>query len=324
MLELPSFSYILLTNELPARAYELTNGYILKPIKSTSEMLRGFYLDNGEKYDALLALPHIDDNSYEIYKDLVVFHSFISDNPKTYEFAENAVETRLENSKLTFIGDISDTHIGQITVVDFDSLPMATELDRKNAIWQYTSQKDINYGKAFDLFSKLKMKKKTRELYNQICLYVFARSLGSIAKIYSNSYIAVSFYIAILESIIGRPPTCSEPLTCPKCGAIIPEHTTISLEKHFIKHYGKQFKEFRTIRHKTFHKGEYLDLIASWLKLYMEKYKTVTTSNSDLEKISRLEIEIGALEITVQDKLKTLFLKYYSEYGFGQAKRNKP
>ena len=315
MVQLPSFSYILLTNELPTCAYELSNGYILRPIKSSPEMLQGFYLDNGEKYDALMALPHIGDDSYEIYKDLVVFHSFISDNPKTYEFAENVDETRIENSKLNFIGDVSDAHIGQLITLNFDLFPVATELEMKKAIIQYTSHKEINYREAFNLFCKLKLKDETRELYNQICLYVFAKSFLSITKIYSNSYIAVSFYIAVLESMIGKPPTCSETLTCPKCGAEIPEHTTISLEKHFINHYGERFKKLRNIRHVTFHKGEYSDLIASWLKLYMKSYKTGTRSNSDLEKIGRLEVEIGDLEITVQDRLKKLFLQRYSEFG---------
>ncbi len=63
----------------------------------------------------------------------------------------------------------------------------------------------------------------------------------------------------------------------------------------------------------TFHKGEYSDLIASWVKLYMELYKTRTKSNKELEKIGRLQVGIGDLEITVQDRLKILFLKHYSE-----------
>ncbi len=88
-----------------------------------------------------MALPHIDNDSYGIYKDLVVFHSFVSANPKTYEFAENAAETRLGNSRLTFIRDISDAHIGQIIAVDFDFFPMATELDMSRAIVKYTIHK---------------------------------------------------------------------------------------------------------------------------------------------------------------------------------------
>lgn len=313
MVELPSFSYILLTNEIPTRAYKLNNGYILKPVKSTPEMFRGFSLDNGEKYDALMALPHINDGSYETYKELVVFHSFIFDNPKTYEFAENVAETRLENSKLTFIEDVPDVNIGQVIVVDFDFLSVPTELDERGAIVKYTSHKDINYRKAFDLFSKLKLNEETRELYNQICLYVFARSLESVTKIYSNTYIAVSFYITILESIIGKPPTCNETLICPKCGRKIADHTTISLEKHFTKNYGERFKKLRNIRHITFHKGEYSDLIASWLKLYMELYRTGSKSSPEFEKIGRLQVEIGDLEIIVGDRLRTLFLKRYSE-----------
>ncbi len=64
----------------------------------------------------------------------------------------------------------------------------------------------------------------------------------------------------------------------------------------------------------TFHKGAYFDSISSWLKLYMELYKTGTRSNSELEKIGKLEVEIGDLEIIVQDRLKTLFLERYGEY----------
>jgi hypothetical protein len=311
---MPNFSYIFLTNEIPAHTYELSSGYTLKPIKSTPEMLRGFSLDNSEEYNALMALPHINDDSFETYKDLVVFHSFISNNPRTYEFAESITETTLETSKLTFIEDISNTELGKIIAVDFDFFPVPTELDEREAIVKYTSHKDINYREAFDLFSKLKLKEKTRELYNQICLCVFARSLESITKIYSNTYVAVSFYITILESIIGKPPTCNETLTCPKCGRKIADHTTISLEKHFTNSYGERFKKLRNIRHMTFHKGEYSDLIASWLKLYMELYKTGAKSSRELEKIGRLQVKIGDLDIIVQDRLKTLFLKQYREY----------
>jgi len=306
---MPSFSYILLTDELPRYTHELGKGYNLKTVKATPEMLRGFFLDIGEEYNALMTLPYIDDNSFETYKDLVVFHSFISDNPKTYEFAENVTETSFEISKLNFIEDISKIDIGKIATLDFDLFPVTTESNTEKPKVEY-----INYKKAFDLFSELKLNDKTRELYNQICLYVFARSLESITKIYCNSYIAVSFYITILESIIGKPPTCNETLTCPKCGMQIPNHTTVSLEKHFINHYGSQFKKLRNIRHKTFHKGEYSDLTGSWVKLYTKLYKSGARTNNELENTGRLQAEIMDLEYIVQEKLKILFLKQYSEY----------
>ena len=124
----------------------------------------------------------------------------------------------------------------------------------------------------------------------------------------------MSFYITILESVIGKPPTCNETLTCPKCGAQISDHTTISLEKHFINHYGERLKKLRNIRHKTFHASEYYDLIQSWAKLYMELYKSGHKTKNELENISRLEEEIWELEYVVEERLKELFLKEYSSY----------
>lgn len=306
---MPSFSYILLTDKLPRCTYELGKGYNLKTVKATPEMLRGLFLDIGEEYNALMALPYIDDNSFETYKDLVVFHSFISDNPKTYEFAENVTETSFEISKLNFIEDISNIDIGKIVTLDFDLFPVTTESNTEKSKVEY-----ISYKEAFDLFCELKSTNKTKKLYNQIFLYVFARSLESITRIYSNTNIAVSFYITILESIIGKPPTCNDVLNCPTCGAQIPNHPTISLEEHFINHYGSRFKNLRNIRHRTFHKGEYSDLTGSWVKTYMKLYKNGARTNNELESNSRLQAEIMDLEYIVQEKLKILFLKQYSEY----------
>lgn len=296
----PSFSYILLTDKLPTRIYELSNGYALKTVESTPEMLRGFFTDIGEKYNALMSFPHIDNNSFYTYQDLVIFHSFISGNPNTYEFAENAAETSYMNSKLTFIDIASNTDLGKITTLDFDHFPLTTELDTTKPKVQY-----INYKEAFNLFSKLKSNNKTKKLYNLICLYVFARSLEYITKIYSNTYIAISFYITILESIIGKPPTCNKTLECPTCGALIPNHLEVSLTQHFINHYGKRLNNLRNIRHKTFHTGEYSDFWQSFTSVRRNEGKL----GKESEKYLKFFDQIMDFEDMIQEKLINLFLE---------------
>ena len=305
-----SYSYIFLTDVLPKSVYQLGNGYALNIVKSNPGMFRGFFLDIGEEYKALLAIPHVDDKSYAVYKDLVTFHTFITSNYRTYEFAERACETRLQNSKLTFMKHISSDDWGKIAVYNFDLFPFPTELRYIDAVAQYIKDTDINYRRAFNAFSKLKLNESTKKLYDQICLYVFASCLGSITEIYQNTNLEVSFYVAILESIIGKPEICRKALTCLECNTIINDHYTTSLEKHFKNHFGDQYREMRNIRHKTFHGAAQQDLIGSWLEHYMEEYET-GVENKELDRIGKLQVQIGDLGIIVQDRLRTLFFKHY-------------
>lgn len=305
-----SYSYILLTDVLPKSVYQLENGYALNIVKSNPEMFRGFFLDIGEEYRVLLAIPHVDNKSYGVYKDLVTFHTFITGNYRTYEFAEKACETCLQNSTLTFMKHVSNNDLGKIAVFDFDHFPFMSELQNIDSVAKYIVQTDLNYRRAFNAFSKLKLDKSTKKLYDQICLYVFALSLESISEMYPNSNLVVTFYVAILESIIGKPETCQEPLSCPKCKTTITQHNTTSLEKHFKNHFGDQYRGMRNMRHKTVHEAAYEDLIGSWMEQYMEVYST-GAEKKELNRIGKLQVQIGDIGIIVEDRLRSLFLKHY-------------
>lgn len=306
-----SYSYILLTDWLPNNQYKLGNGYSLNIVKSDPEWFRGFFLDIGEEYRALLAIPSVDNKSYEVYKDLVTFHTFITGNYHTYEFAEKACETFQQNSTLTLIKHVSSDDMGKITVCDFDHFPFMSKLQNIDSIAKYIVETDLNYRRAFKTFCELKLNESTKKLYDQICLYVFANSLESISEIYPNSNLVVTFYVIILESIIGEPEKCREPLCCPKCKTTIPEHHIISLEKHFMNHFGDQHRGMRNTRHKTVHEAAYEDLIGSWMEKFMERYRTGEESK-EFDRIGKLQVQIGDLGIIVEDRLRSLFLKHYS------------
>jgi hypothetical protein len=132
----------------------------------------------------------------------------------------------------------------------------------------------VDYRTLFEMFIELKTKEiegisGKYNLYNLISLFEYAKSFETTHKIYRNSNLAVSFYITILEALIGKPENCSAKVHCEKCRSMIP-HSKISLEKHF-QNYFRQFKKFRSVRHGTYHGGKYFDFNKHFSKLAQNK-----------------------------------------------------
>jgi len=297
-------SYLILTQLLPMYPYEIHEGHLLRAIRPSKEMLRGTGCNT---YHGRMALTYIDESyqlSHEqLYRDIVMFHSFVSDNPETYEYAEWLEHTRsyrtYANSELEFIDDlmvsdarhpIDDGVLYRCCGVDFGQYPLKIFDDpkdvatgeekgaivvpekwtplREGSSFRLDNQslyEKIDYRVAFKTFRSLS--DVDVDLRNQIDLYVFTGSLWHIAQIYRNDYLTAAFYIAVLESIAGQPEACSNKIECPVCKEKI-DHRVTSLEKHFINTYGKWFKDLREIRHKFFHEVAHFDFVEALNGIY--------------------------------------------------------
>ncbi len=202
-------------------------------------------------------------DSFKNLKELVFFHSFVTNNIQTYHYAENCAKLYFDEDDLCFSSEVDKvTQTNEsIYFEDFNQFPLLLTCNRIPA-----NEKEyaiIDYGSLFQSFIELKTDKVPGmsgkyNLYEMILLYEFARSFEVTHRLYTNSNLPLSFYITILETLIGKPKSCHSPLTCKDCGAKIQQHSKISLEKHF-KNYFQQFKDIRDIRHKTFHEGRYFD-----------------------------------------------------------------
>jgi len=298
-------SYIILMDTFPTSEYRLDDSYVLRIIKATPKMFNGTLLGK-ENNGALLAFPHIDNESPRVYNDLIIFHSFISSYNPTYIFAETANKTRFDDSELVFLNNITKKDYPEADVVDFNTYPLFTS---NNLDDEFKSQ-PINYRQAFQLFKDLPYGEKTRNLYNQIRLYIFASTLNDINRIYTNTYITLSLYVTILESIIGEPSECDEPLICNKCGATISKHYTKSLEKHFKEHYPMLHRKSRNIRHVTYHKAVYYDLIQSLVDYDWGGQWPDDTLEKQAKEVGDIET---ALDFQVHKELTEAFINLYQE-----------
>lgn len=294
-----SNSYVILTDITPIRDYNLEDKYILKSVQTSTEMYEGTLFD-AEESSILLALPCIDGGSISVYKDLVIFHTFISGYSPTYIFAETAHKVLFPNSRLLFI---HDTSTKDLRIVDFNSFPV--EIYEDMDIQPETQY--INYKQAFRKFRELQTNRVTRKLYDQIRLYIYAKGMVDINKIYTNTYLTLSLYVTILESIIGCPPKCDHSLTCSKCDAKITEHFTKSLDKYFKEHYPALHKKSRGIRHSTYHQGVYFDLTQSLVDSDWGGEEDDAKLDRHIRAITNLE---DTLEFQVQKELTELFLNF--------------
>lgn len=303
-----SYSYVILTEAFPTSEYMLDGSNVLKIIKANPIMFNGTYLEE-KNNGVLLALPHIDNESYRVYNDLITFHSFISGDFFTYTFAETVNNSRYNDSELVFLNNVAKKDYPKVYFVDFDTYPLLTS---ENIDDEFKSQ-PIQYGKAFQLFRDLRNNDGTRNLYDQIRLFVYASTLEETNRIYKNTYMSLSFYVTILESIIGKPPECNEPLVCSKCGATISKHLIKSLEEHFKEHFPTIPRKARYIRHGTYHKAKYYDLIESSIDIF-EDYLAARSLDGTSEKSAKevFDVEV-ALSYQVYNELTNIFINLYQE-----------
>lgn len=297
-------SYIIATMKVPKETYGLGSGYTLRAIR---------YKFPGEIFDENLfkrnvlsmALSEGDNDSWNVYKNLVVFHSFISSEPMsgnamisypespTYIFAEKASRVLVNNSALDFL---PDNDLGN-SAIDFERYPVVIDM---NAELQ-THTVYVNYADAFWTFNRLNGSRQTKRLYYQIQLWEFARNFASLHRIYANEYMPTSFYVVILDSLLGRPDKCKEVRDCPICGREKLDHEVESWTKHFLNHYGKQFRKQLSIRSNTFHEAALLDFFEEWDRIAalveveqaqkgLDRLKGSLFGAEDLEQIARVRL----------------------------------
>lgn len=187
-------NYIIVTHIYPLFDYDIGHGLCLKVIKNPYHHEPGeppeYKPLTGQIWPYSLALHGVDNvdwrelsKSFDV-RDPVVFHSFITHNYMTYHYAENASRLDFDDDGLTFITDRGEISRTDTQVVDYTEFPIAVGT-------RYTAtptMEQIDYGKGFEVFSRLKEDKKSKELYDLIHLYEFARSFEQTHRIYPSAH----------------------------------------------------------------------------------------------------------------------------------------
>ncbi len=299
-------NYIILTNTIPEKPYPLLSEYCLRPVKTTKRIFVSYGNMIPHQYAAVMAFNHINTMSHAIWKDLVMFHSFLCDDPETFDYAEQNIRMSTQTFSISDSSFVSSQNYfyerydfkteqnqkfaktKRINAIDFDNFPIEVYPTTKEIFTDLESQpinynisaseaefyskeiepeykQIVNYRRAFELFRNLR--KIDNKLYNQICLYVFSGNLKEYGELYDNDYASISFYISILESQVGNPPTCTNKIDCDVCGRKHITHGS-SIEKHLIDKFGSDFKNLHHIRNVFFHHGEYYSSLENIWDVY--------------------------------------------------------
>lgn len=297
-------NYIIITHIVPEADCEIHEGVLLKTIRDPfpfDDKSTKYLKLNGQHWEYAVSVNGIE--NYELsLKDLVVYHSFITHNYMTYDYAENAPKLYFQDEELTFIEDRNEIKRADTEVCDYSSFPISIDSDLK----QNPRKSFIDYKKGFELFLDLKGDKNSKKLYERIHLYEFARCFEQTHRIYTNHNIYMSLFITILESIIGSPKYCSKTICCDQCGQKV-KHRVVSLEQHFKKYFGSRFKDIRGIRHGTYHDGTYFDFTQHLSQLREDKINWVEDGKWDLY-VNKRDDLVDIIRIILTRE----FLKLYS------------
>jgi len=334
--------YIMLTNKIPQEPYQLRSNYFLRAVKPSDEMFKGFSLGVPRNYPSIMALTWRGDRhpeSYKVYRKLVFFHSFVSDDPETFEYSvERAIKEPYQDSEFTYIDDPTDG-------IDFDRFPVPVPILPHDNQYSFTNKdadqqpevpfdndyQAIDYKKAFQHFSESEGSKEQlrRQLYNQICSYVFIRGLWDISNIgllYKNEDLSATFFIAILESVFGEPDKCDGELKCTKCGKIVSGHNNMTwreylniklndLESGWGDVYVDAIIDIREGRHRFAHTASYMDILQELWNIHdKEYYYGERLSESDLKKEESLFTDRDKLDILERTVRKGLARKLLEKY----------
>jgi len=350
-------SYILLTHSLPATKYELRNGCVLRAVKSSEEMFEG--IDNGNMvsvYPEVMALSFKDSifpASYNTYRNLAIFHSFVSDQKDAFWYAvEYAVKKTYVDSELLPVGNSSRKPrrtvraMNRLDSVDFDRFPMPLPTiasddqedlegpdDTIAAEAPFANERrEISYRNAFALFTELGEigdEDEGNYLYDQICSYIFILSIWDIKNVrllYANEDVSATFYIAILESILGEPDICCKKFSCEVCGRKLQDHHRQTWRDHLTEklnllesgwgdRYMDAIMKLRDRRHKFSHEATYFDMMQQLWNIYDKKYYYGRTfAQSDLEKEERLHLRSESLEILERTVRRCLVQSFIGQY----------
>lgn len=300
-------NFLITSHFYPKNDYDIGSGQFMKVVRNPYDLegIKNGKLSflNGQIWKYSIIIP----DSYQHINDLVLFHTFVTNNSQTYHYAENSNKLSFEDDELEF-GDNKNLigEGGSAKIVDFKKFPLLMSCNRipeSQLIFEY-----VDYKTSFEKFLELKTKKikgltGKYNLYDLISLYEFARNFEITHRLYRNTNLPLSFYITILESLIGKPEGCKIKLHCEDCGADVP-HSKVSLEKHFEKYF-KQFKSFRSIRHKTFHSGSSFD----FGKYFSDLYKSKTNWTED-KILHHYRHEREEMECVIRILLTGEFFKY--------------
>lgn len=335
-------SYLILTPTVPYISYKIKEGHVIKAVKTVKWMFDGFSLGIPHGYLAIMALPYVDKSSYDVWRNLVIFHSFVCNDPETYDYSERMMAKLHENPCLNFVAN-SDYYfertrinsgerstvqrIKRVNAIDFDKFPLTVYPTPKETAERPLTPEEIiimksagmlvqdlepefevyiEYRKAFELFTELYSKDK--KLFNQIRLYVFAKSIREFHEVYRNENCTIAFYISILEALAGKPASCSSRITCDICHRKLPPHHKKSIEQHLIRKYGNWFKRLRKIRHKFFHESDYFDITDALYELEDNR------NNREEKLLFDFQDEIEKLEKIARKSLIEAFVEQYNNY----------
>jgi len=340
------YAYIILTRQLPTRDYEIGDGYSLRPIRPTREMV-----DDGlcNVHTQRMALPFIDVSSYNVYRDLVMFHSFVGDDPETYRYAEHLehqCSSPFLEAGLDYIDDLATSEAAhpyggpvRCAATDFDHYPTVIFRDPQDVAtrtggnekapavperwspWfrgmQYrqddqTAYAHIDYAAALRLYRSLR--RTDPNLRAAIDLCVFAGSLWDLVQVYRNDLMTAALYVAALESVMHAPKHCSGRARCATCGEEV-THRIESMERSFLDEYGDWFREPRRSRHRFIHRVAQLDVPDALHEIY-DKYESTRASMTESDrtkedKLWGLRDEMEKLGVVTRKRLLELFLSHY-------------
>lgn len=303
-------SRIIMTTHIPRGSYSLGKGYTLRPVKYL-----GLVNEDDEddvfklsRFARAVALSEIDHDSLNVYKDLVVFHTFVTDkmvgkdnslkfSSITYHFAETSNTILVDNSKLEFITEDDE----EDSLIDFEDFPVETSIneDRESMITR------INYGRSFWKFVDLKASPDSRSIYNRIQLWAYASNYVSLHRLYCNEYFPMSLYVAILDSMLPKSEECGEVIAyCHSCGRKQIKHPKRTWRQSFLKNYGRQFDELLSIRSSTFHAVNYMDYMEEWDKIGS------MVGNEAIEKARKLDEKMFALD-EIEELVKIELIKQF-------------
>ena len=317
------YNYVIIpTYVIPKSQYDLLDNLFIVPLWGRSDEPE-FYFDASAKTISAIALcKEIDGGrqliTFELCKDFVVFHCFISGDNLPYralEKTELTVERTSFEAKEDFIesirrGDVrADKYTGE-----FDQFPPFYDDIFKNP------ELGLSYRKTFERF--LEAKNKGDRIYKYIRLYVFSKNYTRISKAYQNDNLSMSLLYTILDALLGEPERCSNALNCDVCGCKIESHYKESLAKYqnkkikeklnsggcdlgSVKLYQKLLKNINHIRGATYHK-------ASYINYFEESLKETQKSDYPKEEVR----EDWSLERIVNDKLGNYTAKKLMLYTF--------
>jgi hypothetical protein len=281
-------------------------------------MFEGFSFGVPHNYKAIVALKWQGDKhpqSYNFFRNLAVFHSFVSDDPETFQFTtERAIKEVIPFSQL-------GNPVESFDAIDYDRFEVP--IPRLSADSTGCSPEDIDvpfendtksicYRDAFHFFGGLEHSATQGrvKLHNMIFSYVFIRGLwdiSNIALMYNNEDLSVLTYMAILQQTasIGSFSSWRNPLIA----------KLNEWESGWGNKYADIILSLKPNRNRFAHGASYEDVSQKMWELYDKIYysrKDFDEADKSKEaELSALRDKVEVLERTVRKGLVRLFVSEY-------------